>query len=434
MLYNDFKFKMVTLFGKDEFAQNRKNIAISNFSATTTNNLIAGNFLTGLLLLMNADDAFIGMVTIVTFLANITQILSPLLLENFLSRKKILVLSRGIFYFINIIIIGLIPYLHIENKWKLTITLIMFLIINFINALLLPGYPVWHIKSIPENIRTTYFSFFTVSNGIIVFTLIFASGKIVDYFKTSGDELLGLTLIRILALVFGAVDIYFLSRIKEYPNIRSENRLNFKNVIITPFREKKYLMTVLIACLWTFSASIIGPYFNIYLLKDLKVEYSFLNLVGIMQLPTLIILTPFWANQIGRTSNFKVLTLGMWVVAIHYVGLIFVTKNQLFIFPLSVFAFYLFAPGIGLVMANIPFMNIPLQNQTNFIGFFSAMNNLAAFTGAMLGNLFIRITENTKITFYGITLLNRQYIVLFGCFMMICAILLIKRLSKNVNN
>ena len=125
---------------KDELTFSRRNIMFSNYTGGVINNLIGGNFFTGLLILMNADDSLMGLITMAALFGNLLQVLSPLFLERFKSRKKILITCRGIIYLFNILIIGIVPYLPINNKVKLMMILAFILFINLLNAIIAPGF------------------------------------------------------------------------------------------------------------------------------------------------------------------------------------------------------------------------------------------------------------------------------------------------------
>jgi hypothetical protein len=431
-LLDSFHRQMTGLFGAgDELADNRKNIVLGNYAASTTANLVAGNFLTGLLLLMNADDAFMGLVTMATLFGNLLHVLSPLLLERFEKRKTLLIWGRVLVYTLNLLFIGAIPYLPYENKIKLAATLAVILLTNLLSAILGAGYAVWHIRSIPEKIRTNYFTFFNVTNGVLVYSAILGFSKLVDHFKAAGNEMAGLTVVRGIALILGLVDLFFLTRIREYENAKSSESLHFMAVLVNPFKNREYRKTVMTACLWCFSASIPGPYFTVYMLKDLKVEYSYLSIVGMLQLLTLVFVTPLWARRFSSPSGIEILRLGMLMIVFHYAGLVFVTRETLFLYPVIAFISYIATAGIGLVMSKLPYVNIPEGNQTNYIGFYNTMAYLAMLLGVGLGNLFIKLSEGKTLLLFGFSLQNKQYILLLAAALMLASVVATGVIGKN---
>lgn len=421
------------LFGNaSEQGASRKNILFSNNTSGLVNTLIGGNFFTGFLLLLNADDNFMGFVALTGFVGSILQIFSPILLERFEKRKNFLIAIRAVIYFFNIIVIGLIPKLPAAYGVKLSLILIVILLISLLNSLSAPGLSIWHIKNIPENLRAGYFSFYNIINGVILYSAIMVTSRLVDRFKASGKEMDGLLILRGIALIFCLLDIYFLFKIKEHPNHRSARRLDLKGILLDPFKNKRYLVTVLSACLWNYSANIPGPYFGIYMLKDLHVSYTYLNYINMLNIPALIFLVPFWRKRIGSTSWLKTFytTIGLFVL--NYIGLAFVTKETLILYPVSIIFSFLVAPGIYLVMANMPYLNIPEEDQTNYIGFFSTMNGIAALLGVLTGKFFVTHTEGITITLFGVSMQNKQYMLLATAVIMFCSVLTAGLIQKRL--
>lgn len=435
---NKLQYRMTSLKDKivsnfradDEITVSRHNIIKSNVTTGTVANLIGGNFLTGLFLLLNADDSIIGMVGMVTFLGNLLQILSPLILERFDSRKKLLIFARSIIYLFNIVIIFIIPFIPGTDKVKLMIMLVVILFVNLVNALSAPGFAAWHIRSIPENVRAKYYSTFTMINGIIIHSVVLGAGVVVDKFKDAGNEIVGFAVLRAIALVLSVLDIYFLFHIKEYPIEKSKEKLSLRSVLIAPFKEKKYLITVAIATLWTFSANLPGSFYVVYMLKDVQVSYSFLNFVNVLNIPMLLLLTPVWKRIIDKFSWFKSLYIAMGLFSIHYLGLAFVNRNNVYLYAVIAIYSFVLAPGINITFGNIPYINVPQKNQTNYIGFYSAMNNLAALIAIVLSREFITRSENLTISFLGMGMGNKQILMIMTSLIMMICVGLIYILSK----
>ena len=107
----------------DEMARNRGKILTENCCANVVNNLVGGNFLTGLLLLMDATTVEIGMISIIANICNTLQIFSPLLLERFRRRKPLLIASRAIIHLVNVVLIGLVAVLPVESQPKVLMIL-----------------------------------------------------------------------------------------------------------------------------------------------------------------------------------------------------------------------------------------------------------------------------------------------------------------------
>jgi len=421
-----------TTFDPDsEIGASRANVAASNYTTGIINSFIGGNFLTGLLLLLNADDMVMGTITMIGFIGNTLQALSPLIIERFDKRKKILIIGKGINYILNIVVISTLSVADINYQVKLVSIMVVMLLVSVLNAVLSPAISIWHIKSIPDKNRVQYFSFFSITNGILQYVVVLGASSLVDHFKAKGIEMYGLQLIRAVALLLAVLDIYFLTKIKEYPNISNKKSISLKNILINPFKQKKYLITVFIACLWSFSANIPGTYYTIYMLKHLGVKYSYLNIINMLNIPLLVLFTPIWSRRIRSTSWFKTLYFSMAIYLFHYIGLALVSKETMYyLYPVSMIFAFVFAPGINIVFSNAPYINMPESEQTNYIGFYSAMSNLAAFFGAFTGKKFIEYTEGKTIFIFDMAVQNKQYILIFTAIIMAIAACIIKKLQK----
>jgi len=349
-------------------------------------NLISVNFFTGLLLIMNATDSFIGLMPMIALSANLLQVLSPLLLERFQRRKTLLITGRIIIWVINIVFIGLIPMLPGSNQLRFAIMGASVLLVNLLSAICSPGFTVWFISFIPENMRARFFSMTTVANGIVVTVAAIGAGALADYFKVHGMELTGLQAVRAIALIFAVIELTLIIKMTEKP-YEETKEIKLKQLLMAPFQNRLYLRTVLIAFLWFFTANIPGPYYSIYLLKDLQVSYSFIMIMSIMNVPILVLFTPVWVRMLKRTSWFKILSMAMSFFLLQYVILAFITKPTVYyIYPIAVLASAIFTVGINFSMTNIPYINMPKDKQTLFIGFYAAAANLGALLGVSVGN------------------------------------------------
>jgi predicted MFS family arabinose efflux permease len=413
---------------KQEPQISQRNLILANISSGSIGNLIGGNFFTGLLLLLHAGDALIGLVSMIGFVGNMLQVLSPLLLERFQSRKRFLIGVRIVLYVLNIVVIGLIPFLPVSEGLRLGLIMCVLLLLNVINALTASGFSVWHIKSVPESDRAGYFTINSIVNGIVVHSVILGAGAVVDRFKAAGNEMTGLVLFRAIALALCLLDVYMLAHIKEYPNERSASGFRLVDLLVRPFSDKKYMISVMTACLWSFTANIPGPYFTVYMLKDMGVSYSFLNAVNMLNIPILLFIAPLWRKRVHRISWFGTLTLSVSLFLVHYFVLAFTTKQTLFLFPLAVAYALVMAPGINLVFANMAFINLPEKDQTSFISFYAAMNNVAAFLGILAGQQFIAWTGSARLNLFGMEMVNKQYILLLTGTLMIGVVVAIQRL------
>ena len=400
-------FREGWLFG-DEMSRNRLLLLHFCFSSNVMANMVGGNFYTGYMLYLGADDSFVGLMSMFVFAANFLQIFSPLLLERFQRRKMLLIWSRLAIQLINIAFIGAITFFPVSRQGKLIVFGASVLLLNVMNAFISPGYSVWHIKFLPGNVRVRYFTLQNLFNGIIVAAFNLIGGWLVDQFEAAGIQVWGFLVLRIFALVVLAYDLFTLYRMKEYPYEKSAEKFSFKGIFIAPFKEKIYLYTVLFNFLWCLIANMPGSYYTVYLLQNCNASYSLLSVGNAINVPVLILFIPLWSRLLSRFSWLKVAVASVAMYAVHWVLFTFVTAdNVLWLYPAILVYAYIMATGVNLSFANLPYTNIPTANQTQFIGFYTAISNLGALLGITFGRKFILLTEN--VTLFGFC--NKQLLI-----------------------
>ncbi len=395
----------------DPHTEDRKRLIQFNLTSNTIANLVGGNFYTGFLILLNADDGFIGLMTMLVFACNLLQLVAPMFWENIEKRKKIMISLRLFCQVVNIFVIGLIPFLSGVTQVRLTLLAVCVLTVNVCNALLAPALSVWHMSLVPQKVRVAYFSVVSVVNGVSVALLNLGASFLVDLFKQKQIELYGLLFVRVIALLLVVYDIYLLSKIKEVP-VQKTQKINFKDFIVKPWKEKAYLRTVFIVFTWNVAIATVGSYYMVHLLKNVGVSYSFITLVSMLNVPVLFFITPIWRKIFARSSTLKPLAFALLLFVPRYFIGAFVSSDRLFLFPLGEIWAFIFAAGINYVFCSISYVNIPKENQTLFIGFYATSCNLGALLGSTLGRTFVTNFSDIQLNIFGTTLNDKQILML----------------------
>lgn len=413
-----------------EMAVSRVSLLMCNYTSNVIANLVGGTFWTGFLLLLNADDGFIGTMTMIATAANMLQFLAPLILERFSKRKGMLTALRGLLYILNVAFICVIPLFPVSSQFKLTMLAITVLLVNVINAFIAPGLSIWHMQSVPNNVRAQFFSLITMTVGAVVAVMNLAGSAVVDFMTARGMEYAGFAILRGFAFVLCGVELFLYTKIKEMPYESSGKTFSLKELFTEPFKNKLYMRTCAVAFLWCFAANMPGSYYSVYLLRDLGVSYSYITVLSMMNVPIVLLLTPAWKKVLSKHGWFKTLYIAMAVYLVHYVMLALVGKGTLFVYPMALILAYVFAIGINLAFTGIPYVNMPQKNQTMFIGFYSSMNNLAALLGVTLGKYFVLGTEWLKFDVLGFSVGNKQLLMVVTAIMLTGATIGIRAISK----
>ena len=222
----------------DPSSGDRMRLLFYHYEANIVANWIGGTFYTGLLLLLQADDGFIGTMSMISSGANMLQLFAPLLMERFPRRKKLLIFLRLAIMFFNIVLLGLIPLFPIGQQAKLTVFAATVLLMNVLNAFFGPGFSVWTMQSLPERVRGSFFTVITMTVGAVVAVFNLMGSALVDFCAAHGQEYVGLLILRALCVVMLVADTISYSKIKEYPYPGSDRKFTVKDMLLSPLKEK----------------------------------------------------------------------------------------------------------------------------------------------------------------------------------------------------
>ncbi len=405
----------------DELARNRWFIAGDNYAFNVSFYLTNGSFLTGYLLLLHADNGYLGLFSMVLFLGNSFQFLAPLLLNRFHRRRPVLLAARAFYQLMNIVLLGVAFRLPSAVQLPFVLAVMFFGYAG--SAVTSPGVQAWHLRSIPENRRIRFFSFLNVSLNVLNYIAILLASRVVDAFKSSGNEMLGLTALRIGAVAFAILDLALMARIKEYPEPPAPTHAGG---LLEVFRDRPYLGTVAIAAVYSFVTCLSGPYFTAYLLQDLGMAYTTISLVSALLVPVMLLTTPLWTRILERHGLFRVFRLCLLVFPVQYFTMAFTSKTTLWIYPVAAVYSFVFVTGMNNVMSNLPFRRLPEVNRTNALGFYAAATSVAAILGILAGRQFMDWTQSLRFTLFGVGFANRQAILfLAGGAMLVYALALL---------
>jgi Na+/melibiose symporter-like transporter len=445
-----------TFLSRGEMGVARRYIVLSSYTLGIASTC-ANAFMTPFYLMLGADNAFIGLLSVIPTAGNMLQVFSATFLERFPKRRKILIGSRIANYTLNIVAIGLIPYIGGPNTLRLSFLLAISFLMTVMTAMTSPGFSIWQIKNIPQEIRSNFVSFQTALYMVMITPVSLGVSRIIDRFiaKDAGAGhahfLAGTAVLRAVAVVFAAYDVFCLLRIKEQPNEVPVKAPSLVESLIAPLREKRYLVNVAMVALYTFPGAFYGSYYSFYLYQNLKLDLTTIATFSALSAPLSFIFYPLWGRIITRIHYYRALYIVLPLSVAQCVAAAFTTKdNYLVFYSLSMLLGTVGGPGASIAFYNIQFDSLPKANQTNFIGFWSTVSSAVAMVSALLGREFMKFTssltadgtggsgifartaDGLTIRLLGVQMINRQYILLVVAILIVATTAVIFRLLSRI--
>lgn len=398
---------------KDNDAKGRLISLGSSLMTSFYNVFITGIFYTGFLSMYDISIEGAGIISYIPLIASCTSLFSSIILEKLKKRKKILIASKIYFYAMYILATTLMPQFVTDPTARLWWFGIILFLAYAVYALFSPGFTPWFYTFYPNDNerRTRYITYNQIFSSIMSSAVMLLSAVITDALKGSPAQDTIILVMRYLAFVLVIIDVAMQACAIEYP-YPAGAKLKFVQIFTLPFQYKKFLYCLLLIFAWHFIAYLNNGLWAYHLLNHFDFSYTLINSMSVMYTFILIFTQPFWRGVLRKYS---------WVKTFGLTCLIWVPTEILF-FLMNPTNLYMYVPlcivqnllsvGLNLSFSNILYMNLPSENSTAHIAFYSVGVNLFAFLGLYVGTEISSITGDTPIWFLNMEFYSVQFTTL----------------------
>ncbi len=344
------------------------------FNSASTS--ITNAYITPYAIALGANNAEIGLLSSVQNLTGTIAQIPGASLTQYMSRKSIWILSTVVskILWIPIILIAFMPF----NSVLLLIILLA--IVNFFIALRSPAWTSLIGDIVPKDIRGKYFGRRNMIAGITGLAFMLISGQIV--------VLYGFSVIFMLSILLGFVSIFYFMKIREmqfktifhYKHALSFNPRN----LIDAFRvNRNFVMFTLFISAASFAIYVAAPFYVVFMLKGLKISYTWYTLIIIFSAITTLVSQPYWGRFSDRYGERKVLVVTAVLMSFVPFSYLFVSSpwQILLIEGFSGFAF----AGFDLVAFNFLIAITPAEKRPTYVANHTFFKGLSMVAGALLG-------------------------------------------------
>jgi MFS family permease len=321
--------------------------------------LTGGAFLVAMALQMGASNFQIGLLAALPTFANIFQLVSIWLLQQFNNRRAIAVIA-SFFARFPLIIIGVLPFLFSAGT---SVQVLIFLLFfhYFLGAVSGANWNSWMKDLIPQAKLGSFFSHRTRLTQIVSVSLSLMVAMMLDYIKSHfpGNEIVAYTVMFLIAGGFGMSGVYLLSRTPEPKSILTAGNL-FK-LIRQPLKDKNFRSLLFFNSFWSFSLNLATPFFSVYLMKSIHLSLSYVIGLNILSQVSGILFIKFWGTYADRFSNKTIIRLSAPIYVLSLFAWIFTSAPALKSFTVPFLAIIYTISGIAIAGINLAISNISLK-------------------------------------------------------------------------
>lgn len=386
------------------------------------NVFITGIFYTGFLTIYDISITEMGIISFIPLIASCFSVFSSMILERIQRRKPILLASKIFFYALYILATTAMPNFVTDPHQRVIWFGAILFIAHAVYALFSPGFTPWFYNFYPaeDAPRIRYISLNQMFSSIMSSVVLLASGFLTDAVAGSPYQEQLIIGLRYAAFLFVLIDVGMQACAREYPYPVGE-KLRFYQVFTLPLRYRKFMACMILMFAWNYISFLNNSLWTYHLLNHMHFTYTLINSMSVEYTVILMLTTPMWRKVLRRYS---------WIKTFGIANLIFVPTELLF-FTMTPERSYLYvllgtwqnilAVGLNYSYANVLYMNLPEENSTAHIAFYSVGCNLFAFLGLMTGTWVSSLTGDTPVYMLGMDV----YSVQFTCLMRMVLLLVV---------
>ena len=407
---------------RDDNAKGRLISLGSSLLTALYNVFITGIFYTGFLTIYDISITEMGIISFIPLIASCFSVFSSMILERIQRRKPILLASKIFFYALYILATTAMPNFVTDPHQRVIWFGAILFIAHAFYALFSPGvtprfYNVYPADDAP---RIRYISLNQMFSSRMSSEVLLASGFLTDAVAGSPYQEQLIIGLRYAAFLFVLIDVGMQACAREYPYPVGE-KLRFYQVFTLPLRYRKFMACMILMFAWNYISFLNNSLWTYHLLNHMHFTYTLINSMSVEYTVILMLTTPMWRKVLRRYS---------WIKTFGIANLIFVPTELLF-FTMTPERSYLYvllgtwqnilAVGLNYSYANVLYMNLPEENSTAHIAFYSVGCNLFAFLGLMTGTWVSSLTGDTPVYMLGMDV----YSVQFTCLMRMVLLLVV---------
>lgn len=346
---------------------------------------------------LGANNHQIGLLTsIPSLIGNFSQLLTSKLIEKH-SRKKIILF--GVFMqalmWLPLLIIGYLYFFKdLKSSLIVNLVILIYTLITFFGAF---ASPAWNslMRDVVDKDSGKYFGKRNKITGLVVLIVMLISGLILNFFKQKDDIILGFAILLGIALISRLISARLISRHYE-PPLKLENGYYFSFIsFLKQMWKNNFGKFTLFSSLIMFATAISSPFFTVYMLKDLNLNYLIYTLINLASPLSTLLFMPIWGKIIDRFGNLRVLRWTgaliplipfLWVISAFIIPL---PPNFLFsyLIIIELFSGIVWA-GFNLTSVTFIYDAVSKQRLALCVAYYNILSGIGVFVGATLGGLF----------------------------------------------
>lgn len=368
-----------------EFTKSQKGFLIQILFATSFTTLTSGVFLSGLAVLMGADDVLVSYISVITNVCGVFVLMFASYLERSQSQKKLTIGLTALSKLTTLSIV-LIP-MCIERQFQLYVFVPIILLAFTLQGLSTVALNNWLAFYTPDKKRGKYISLRQTLSLIVNVVFSVLAGR---YLDSSAVQYWGFVVLFSAALIMTVSELTVLLRIDDTCIINAAKmKYKIKDVFINSIKNVKFLWYVLFVAAFYLFLYISDSFTIVFMVRYLELPYTTITMLQMIITLPQIFLLGIWGKLSDKYGHKFVLKVSIWFFAGETLFLFLTAANNWFIsIPIAFLIASIGNSGFVISVFNRRYEIIPEQGRMLYDSFFNAFIGVAFILGPLLGGMF----------------------------------------------
>lgn len=328
-----------------------------------------GTPLAGFANALGAGDFVYGLMMGLPVLGSVMQLVSSIMLERGVRRRKMLIVSGVVQRGIWLLVAAAPIFIPQENTALRVAIIILALTISNMGAAFV-NISFWSLMGdvLPSSIRGRYMA--TRNRIGTISTLL--GGLATAFFLDKIDSLAGYSVVFFVAAIFGILDILMYLGVNESaPAPGNEKPQPIGKIIKSAAANQPFRRVLAFWLLWTVGVQVSGPYFSRYALAEIHMTQAefFLLDAGMSAITTIFILRK-WGRLTDIYGEKPVLKIGALMACMLPMLWLLTSPRQFWILPLNGIISGIGWGAVNLINANMMVTAMPRNNRSTYLALF----------------------------------------------------------------
>ena len=367
-------------------------LSVKEGSAYSVSDAMGMRYITPFALSLGANNTHIGFLSsLPQLVGSFSQLYALKLLGKF-SRKKLVFLGALLqaFMWLGLIFIGFLYHLsYINTQSASIIVIIVYTILITFGLSISPIWNSWMKDLVPENRLGKYFGIRNRILGIVLLISLLLAGFVLDLFKSR--VFLGFVVIFSMAFIARIVSALLFLKKYEPEYFHAESKISLVGFMRKIFRTNFGRFVFFVGFI-IFATYISSPFFSVYMLKNLNLNYVSYTLVIMSSIIATVVFMPVWGKFSDKYGNIAVIKICGYSIAMipllwflsYFVNSYNPALSLPYLIIIEMYAGFVWA-GFNLSATNFIFISSSKESLAKYIAYFNILYFLGVFFGSIAG-------------------------------------------------